>query len=55
MFQKDHPAYPRLQALGKEITQQVKPKAIVAFSAHWQAEPNVIEVNTAEETDLIYE
>ncbi len=31
-------------------------KAVVVFSAHWQAkEQDTIEINTAEKTDLIYE
>lgn len=50
-----HPAYSKLQEIGKEITEKVKPKAVVVFSAHWQASPNRIEVNTAELTDLIYD
>jgi Uncharacterized conserved protein len=44
-----------LQSIGKEITQKIKPKAVVVFSAHWQAEPNEIHLNNAEKTDLIYE
>lgn len=55
MYDTDHPAYARLQATGKEITTKVRPKAVVIFSAHWQADPDVVEVNTAEKTDLIYE
>jgi 4,5-DOPA dioxygenase extradiol len=55
MYEKDHPVYPKLQQIGTEITQKVKPKAVVVFSAHWQGEPNVIEINTSETTDLIYE
>ncbi|THX12772.1 aromatic ring-opening dioxygenase LigB subunit [Aureobasidium pullulans] len=51
----DHPAYSKLQEIGKEITGKVKPKAVVVFSAHWQASPNKIQVNTAETTDLIYD
>jgi len=51
----DHPAYSKLQEIGKEITGKVKPKAVVVFSAHWQASPNKIQVNTAEITDLIYD
>lgn len=36
--------------------QAPKMKAVVVFSAHWQArEPDTIEINTAEQTDLIYE
>lgn len=55
MYQTDHPAYKKLQEIGAEITGKVSPKAVVVFSAHWQAGPNKIEVNTAEKTDLIYE
>lgn len=56
MFAKDHPVYPKLEAIGLEITKKVKPDAIVVFSAHWQAErPNTIEINTAESEDLIYD
>src|SRR6187402_1408654 len=55
MYEKDHPVFPELQKIGKEITQKVKPKAIVVFSAHWQGERDTIEVNTSEDTDLIYE
>lgn len=55
MYDTDHPVFPKLQEIGREITQKVKPSAVVVFSAHWQGEPNVIEVNTAENTDLIYE
>ncbi|THX07498.1 aromatic ring-opening dioxygenase LigB subunit [Aureobasidium pullulans] len=51
----DHPAYSKLQEIGKEITGKVKPKAVVVFSAHWQASPDKIQVNTAEITDLIYD
>lgn len=47
--------YPVLQDMGKEITQRVKPKAVVVFSAHWQAKPDLIQVNNAVENDLIYE
>lgn len=55
MYETDHPAYAKLQEIGKEITTRVRPKAVVVFSAHWQAGRNKIEVNTAERTDLIYE
>lgn len=55
MFDKDHLGYKKLQEIGKEITGKVKPKAVVVFSAHWQGERDVIEVNTSEITDLIYE
>ncbi|KAI1307478.1 Extradiol ring-cleavage dioxygenase, class III enzyme, subunit B [Xylaria venustula] len=55
MFDTEHPVYPVLQRIGQEITQKVKPKAIVVFSAHWEAGPDEIQVNTALMTDLIYE
>lgn len=55
MYNKDHQVYPVLQKIGKEITQKVKPKAVVVFSAHWQAKPDLIQVNNALMTDLIYE
>lgn len=55
MFDTEHPVYPVLQQMGQEITQKVKPKAIVVFSAHWEASPIEIQVNTALMTDLIYE
>lgn len=55
MFEPNHPAFKRLQTVGKEITQQVKPRAVIAISAHWQASRDAIEVNTAGTTDLIYE
>jgi len=51
----DHLAYAKLAEIGREITTKVKPKAVVVFSAHWQAERNKIEINTAEKTDLIYD
>ncbi|BAE60190.1 unnamed protein product [Aspergillus oryzae RIB40] len=55
MYQTDHPAYKKLGQIGKEITTKVKPKAVVVFSAHWQAGRDTIQVNTAEITDLIYD
>ncbi|KAF2159266.1 hypothetical protein M409DRAFT_71153 [Zasmidium cellare ATCC 36951] len=51
----DHPAYSKLQEIGREITQKVKPKAVVVFSAHWQGYRDTIEVNTAESQGLIYD
>ncbi|KAK3331027.1 Extradiol ring-cleavage dioxygenase, class III enzyme, subunit B [Apodospora peruviana] len=54
-YETKHPVYPVLQAIGKEITQNVKPKAVVVFSAHWQSSPNEIHLNNAEDTDLIYD
>jgi hypothetical protein len=55
MYETDHPAYKKLGQIGKEITTKVKPRAVVVFSAHWQAGRDSIQVNTAENTDLIYE
>lgn len=55
MYNKEHAVYPVLQDIGQEITQKVKPKAVVVFSAHWQAKPDLIQVNNAVENDLIYE
>ena len=50
-----HPAYAKLAAIGRDITTQVKPKAVLVFSAHWQDGPNKIKINVAEQTDLIYD
>lgn len=55
MYNKEHAVYPVLQSIGKEITQKVKPKAVVVFSAHWQAKSDLIQVNNDIENDLIYE
>lgn len=55
MYEVEHPAYHKLAQIGKEITTKVKPRAVVVFSAHWQAGADSIQVNTAESTDLIYE
>lgn len=55
MYNKEHEVYEVLQNIGKEITQKVKPRAVVVFSAHWQAKSDVIHVNNALMTDLIYE
>ena len=56
MYDINHPVYSKLQSIGKDITTRVKPKAVVVFSAHWQAgEDNKIQINTKEDTDLIYE
>lgn len=55
MYDTGHPAYRKLQEIGREITTKVKPKAVVVFSAHWQAERGKIEINAAETTDLIYD
>lgn len=55
MYNKEHAVYPVLQDIGNEITQKVKPKAVVVFSAHWQAKSDLIQVNNVVENDLIYE
>ncbi len=56
MYDVHHPVYQRLQDIGKIITTKVKPKAVLVFSAHWQADgKNKIQVNTKENADLIYE
>jgi 4,5-DOPA dioxygenase extradiol len=55
MYDVDHPAYKRLQQIGKEITSKVKPKAIVVISAHWQAGKSNVKINDSETTELIYE
>ena len=55
MFETAHPAYAQLQKIGREITSQVRPAAVVVFSAHWQAGRRRVEVNTAASSALIYE
>ena len=55
MENTNHPAYAKMAEVGREITTKVKPKAIVVFSAHWQDGPNTIKINTAEQTDIIYD
>ncbi|KAL4917702.1 Extradiol ring-cleavage dioxygenase, class III enzyme, subunit B [Aspergillus aurantiobrunneus] len=55
MYDVDHPAYKELGRIGREITSKVKPRAVVVFSAHWQARADTVQVNTAEITDLIYD
>ncbi|CZR61782.1 related to aromatic ring-opening dioxygenase LigB subunit, putative [Phialocephala subalpina] len=55
MEDTEHPAYAKLAAVGREITTNVKPKAVVVFSAHWQDGPSKISINAAEHTDLIYD
>ncbi|KLO95639.1 putative aromatic ring-opening dioxygenase LigB subunit [Fusarium fujikuroi] len=54
-YNTKHPVYPVLQQIGKEITQKVKPKAVVVFSAHWMGEEHAIHVNNAVDTPLIYD
>lgn len=56
MYDSTHPAYDKIQDIGAEITADVKPKAVVVVSAHWEASTGEgVEINTAESTDLIYE
>ena len=55
MYDVDHPVYPQLQVIGNEIT-RAKPKAVVVFSAHWQANgSDRIKINSQAKTDLTYE
>jgi aromatic ring-opening dioxygenase catalytic subunit (LigB family) len=55
MENTNHPAYAKLAAVGREITTEVRPKAVVVFSAHWQDGPSKIQINVAEQMDLIYD
>ncbi|KAH0538225.1 hypothetical protein FGG08_005194 [Glutinoglossum americanum] len=55
MYDVDHPAYKKLQQIGKEITAKVRPKAVVVVSAHWQARKNKVQINTSGMAELIYE
>ena len=56
MYDVSHPAYTRLALLGGEIVTKVKPKAVIVFSAHWEADrPDLIQVNTAVHEPLIYD
>ncbi|KAL4805892.1 Extradiol ring-cleavage dioxygenase, class III enzyme, subunit B [Aspergillus unguis] len=55
MYDTEHPAYKKLGEIGREITTKVKPRAVVVFSAHWQAGRDTVQVNTAEMTELIYD
>ncbi|RUP47281.1 Extradiol ring-cleavage dioxygenase, class III enzyme, subunit B [Jimgerdemannia flammicorona] len=41
--------------LGKKIREEIKPKAIVIFSAHWQGTANKVYVETSEKPKLIYD
>jgi 4,5-DOPA dioxygenase extradiol len=50
-----HSAYSRLAEIGREITFKVKPRAVVVISAHWQGSPSSVQVNVAEQADLIYD
>lgn len=51
----NHPAYRKLEEVGLEITQKVKPKAVVVFSAHWHAGPSTVQINVGEHEDIIYD
>ncbi|USW47601.1 Putative extradiol ring-cleavage dioxygenase, class III enzyme, subunit B [Septoria linicola] len=55
MEETQHKAYGKLQEIGQEVTQKVRPKAVVVFSAHWEGYRDTIEVNTAETMPLIYD
>ena len=55
MENTNHPSYAKLTEVGKEITQIVKPKAVVVFSAHWQGSPNSVLINAVENAELIYD
>jgi len=56
MYAFEPPVFSKLQAIGKNINAKVKPKAVVVFSAHWQASSHKqIEVNYKENTSSIYE
>ncbi|KAF2147994.1 putative aromatic ring-opening dioxygenase LigB subunit [Myriangium duriaei CBS 260.36] len=55
MENRTHPAFLKLGETGREITQKVRPKAIVVISAHWQHSPTSVAVNVREEGQLIYD
>ena len=55
IYETTHPAYAKLQEIGKEITTGIKPRALVVVSAHWQPERDTVEVNVEERGELIYE
>lgn len=59
MYDSSHPAHDVLEKIGREITKDVRPKAVVVISAHWEAEGskegNGVEVNFGEGDGLIYE
>ncbi|KAF2014970.1 putative aromatic ring-opening dioxygenase LigB subunit [Aaosphaeria arxii CBS 175.79] len=50
-----HPAYTKLSEIGQEITKKVKPKAVLVLSAHWQEGPGKLQINAAEDADIIYD
>ena len=51
----DHLVFYKLGEIGREITDRVKPKAIVVFSGHWQHEPSRVAINVAQKGELIYD
>ncbi|KAF2110769.1 aromatic ring-opening dioxygenase LigB subunit [Lophiotrema nucula] len=52
----EHPAYAALSRIGHEITTNVKPKAVLVLSAHWQsAYTNRLEINVASNAPIIYD
>ena len=56
MFDTVHPVFSKLREMGREITQKVKPTAVIVFSAHWQSDHvGAIEVNTSEQEPLLYD
>lgn len=56
MYDASHPAHTVIEQIGREINTEVKPKAVVVISAHWEADSQEgVEVNFDEGADLIYE
>ncbi|KAL2275646.1 hypothetical protein FJTKL_01705 [Diaporthe vaccinii] len=55
MENRQHRAFHKLGEIGREITTEVKPKAVVVFSAHWQDGPSRVSVNVAEDADITYD
>ena len=55
MENRSHPAFVKLGQTGREITQQVKPKAVVVISAHWQHSPHSAAINIQEQGEIIYD
>lgn len=55
MVNTEHPSYSQIISIGHEIATQVKPRAVVVFSAHWQDGPSKVSINVAEQADIIYD
>lgn len=64
MYDSSHPAHNVLEKIGREITRDARPRAVVVISAHWEAETSGkgqegggsgVEVNFGEGDGLIYE